>query len=209
MKTRTKYSPQLLLIFLLATMLTACGSRTKFVAPEIEPPADLIPGYVPEGFKLVSGFQLTGKFTLPVFSNGDEGGLFGHLREGYAFFNVKSPSGNDIQGLYYQGKEDLILIARSYFPDGTLDLWRNAYETAQPKSCECVWAGLPRLGAEPFPVRFHEIQEMRTVGETQVAVLDGPLGLITVFVRGDYLLTVESGISLEENLKIVASLLEN
>jgi signal transduction histidine kinase len=51
----------------------------KFVAPEIEPPTDLIPGYVPEGFELVSGFQLSANCTLPEFTGGDEIGLIGWL----------------------------------------------------------------------------------------------------------------------------------
>jgi hypothetical protein len=204
----TQYKFAITLLMLLACILSACGSRTKFVAPEIDPPADLIPGYVPEGFELVSGFQLTGEVTLPEFSNGDEDGFFGHLLEDDPFFDVKSPNGNDIQGVYYQGKDHLILISKSFFPEGTLDLWRTAYEESWPKPCEC--AGFPRLDPEAFPVRFYnDLQEERTIGKTSVAILKGPLGWITVFIRGDHLLTVESGISLEENLKIVASLLDN
>ena len=192
-------------LMLLACILPACRPNPKFVAPETDPPADLIPGYVPGGFELVSGFQLPGKVIFPATSDGDDISDFLRIRD----FNPKSPNENAIQGVYYQGKDHLILISKSYFPEGNLDLWRTAYEASRPKPCEC--AGFPglRLDTETFPVRIYEIQEERTIGETRVAILKGPLGWITVFVRGDDLLTVESGISLEENLKIVASLLEN
>ena len=106
------------------------------------------------------------------------------------------------------------MITKSHFSDGTLDLWRTAYETSQPVLFDCACADL-RLFPEGFPARVAEVQEERAIGGTRVAILKGPGGWITVFVRGDYLLTVESGlpleddgISLEENLKIVASLLE-
>lgn len=47
-------------IGLMALTVTGCGPGVGFSAPEIDPPADLIPGYVPEGFELVSGFELQG-----------------------------------------------------------------------------------------------------------------------------------------------------
>jgi hypothetical protein len=195
------------LLMLLASILAACRSGPKFVAPEIEPPTDLIPAYLPKGYKLKSGFQIAAETTFPAPSNGDEGALFGRLRESNLFFDLKSPTGNDIQGVYYQGKDYLILIAKSYFPGGTLDLWRADYDASNLEFGECECAGV-RLAPTLFRTRFYEIQEERTIGETQVAILKGPIGWIAVFVRGDYLLTVESGISLEENLKIAASLLE-
>lgn len=200
MYTKCKFTISLLI--LLGCLLTACSHKAKFVAPEIEPPADLIPGYVPKGFELVSGFQLPRETTLPATFNGDDVSQFARI----LIFDLKSPNGNDLQGVYYQGKEHLILITKSHFPDGTLDLWRAAYEASWPKPCGC--SDLPRLDAIPIPARLIEIQEERTIGETRVAILKRPLGWITVFVRGDYLLTVESGISLEENLKIVASLMD-
>ena len=196
------------LFVLLVCILSACGSRPQFIAPEIDPPADLIPGYVPEGFKLVSGFQLAGEVKLSVTSAGEDVSQFVRLQG----FDMKSPNGNDIQGVYYQSKDQSILITKSYFPAGNPDLWRTAYETSFPRPCECV---LLRFESKLFSARFTEIQEERTIGDTRVAILKAPGGWITVFVRGDYLLTVESGfilehggISLEENLKIVASLLE-
>ena len=202
----TKYKPVLPLFMLLACLLAACGHKTKFVVPQIEPPAGLIPAYVPEGFELVSGFQLGGEIEMPAFSDRAGAGLFGWPAVGDPFVELKSPAGNDIQGVYYQSKQQIIIITESYYPKGTLDLWQSAYETSLPHSCGCESAG-PRLEPVLFPLRFFEIQEERTIDGTRVAIAKSPLGWTTVFVRGDYLLTVESGISLEENLKIVASLL--
>jgi len=202
MSTKSRF--MLSLLMLLVGFLTACSHPAKFVAPEIEPPADLIPGYAPDGFELVSGFKLPGKIPFPATS--DRGDVFRIARMDP--INLKSPKGNDIQGVYYQGKEHLILITKSYFPEGTLDLWRSTYEASGPKPCECEWPNL-RPNSEQFPTRLVEIQEEHTIEGTRVAILLGPLGQITVFVRGDYLLAVESGISLDENLKVVASLLEN
>ncbi len=190
-----KHSIPILLV-LLCVSLTACGTKVKFLAPETEPPADLIPSYVPDGFKLVSGFQLSGEVPL-------RGRLFAGTGD---HFDLKSPNGNDIQGIYYQGRDQILLISKSYFPEGTLDLWRSTFETSQPKPCQCDCLPL-RLGAIPLPLRVAEIQEERTIAGTRVAILKGPLGWITVFVRGDYLLTVESGLPLEENLKVVVGLL--
>jgi hypothetical protein len=207
MYTNRKFT--IVLLVLLAGLLSACDSGIKFIAPEIEPPTDLIPSYVPEGFELVSGFQLSADITLPEFTVGDESSLIGRLLEGDRYFDVISPNGNDIQGVYYQGKEQLILIAKSYFPEATLDDWLTAYEAAELKPTGCECAGLLRLDDIPLPSRFVEFLEERTLNGTRVAILKGPLGWITVFVRGDYLISVESGISLEENLKIVASLTEN
>jgi len=195
------------LFVLLGCALAACGSKPKFVAPEIDPPSDLIPAYVPKGYKLISGFQIIRDNMFPVNIFGD-GALVVRTKGFPPFYDVKSPSGNIIQGVYYQGKDHLILIAKSYFPGGTLDLWRADYEASRPEfgECECACA---RLCLSPmlFPSRFVEIQEEHTIADAQVIVLKGPMRLTTVFVRGDYLLTVESGISLDENLKIVASLL--
>ena len=195
----------MLLFALLACALAACGTRRQFSAPDIDPPADLIPTYIPKGYKLISGFQITGQDMFPSTIWGDNT-LSGRLGEGNAFFDLKSPAGNVIQGVYYQGKDHLILISKSYFPDGSLDLWRAHFEASNHLfgECECV-----RLRPSPglFPSRFLEIQEERTIGEAQVVIVKGPIGWTTVFVRGEYLLTVESSISLEENLKIVISLL--
>lgn len=200
MYTKLKFVIPLLVFFVV--ILAACDTGMKFDAPEIDPPADLIPGYVPEGYDLISGFQLPANNTLPAFMDGDKSGLpgLGH------FFNVKSPMGNVIQGVYYQGKQNLILVTKANFPGRTMDDWLAAYEESQPKPCDC--GGLLRLSAFPLPDRFEELQEERTIDGTRVAILKGPLGWTTVFVRGDDLLAVESGISLEENLKIVTSLLK-
>jgi hypothetical protein len=202
---KTQYKLISFLFLLVAYVLTACGSERKFVAPEIEPPADLIPAYVPKGYKIVSGFQISGEDSFPVDVFGD-GALGGLIKGGNTFFDLKSPNGNDIQGVYYQGRDHLILIAKSYFPGGTLALWRTKYDASrfELNDCEC---SILRRPPKLFPSRFNEVQEELTIGKTQVIVLKGPSGWTTVFVRGDYLLTVESGISLEENLKIVSSLL--
>jgi hypothetical protein len=193
------------LFVLLACCLTACGSRQKFVAPEIDPPDDLIPAYVPKGYKLISGFQLLGEDKFLANGRGDNA-LIVPTEEFHSFYDLKSPTGNVIQGVYYQGKDHLILITKSYFPDGSLEIWRKNYEASNLKFDECECGCLCRH-LRLFPIRFYELQEEHTIADAQVIVLKGPLGLLTVFVRGDYLLTVESGISLDENLKIVASLL--
>jgi hypothetical protein len=196
------------LLVLMVGSLAACNRKMKFVAPEIDPPTDLIPGYVPKGFELISGFQLSSDNMLPEFAAGNEIGLLGPLIRINHFFNLKSPARNDIQGTYYQGEENLILITKSYFPNGSLDEWLAVYEKGQSKPVDCKCAGIPRLDTVPFPIRFDEFQEVRTIDSTRLAILKTALGWTTVFVRGDYLLTIESGISLEENLKIVTSLLK-
>jgi hypothetical protein len=200
MYTKLKFVIPLLVS--LVVILAACDTGMKYVAPEIDPPADLIPGYMPEGYDLISGFQLSTHNTLPEFTGGDENGMPGLDH----FLDVKSPMGNVIQGIYYQGKQNLILVTKAYFPGGTLDDWLAAYEESLPEPCDC--GGLLRLDAFPLPSRFDELQEERTIDGTRVAILKGPLGWTTVFVRGDYLLTVESQIPLEENLKIVTSLVK-
>jgi hypothetical protein len=199
MNTRPKFIP--ILFALLIFTISACGLKTKpeFIAPEIDPPADLVSSYIPEGFELVSGFQLSGVEDMPGFPR-------------IKSFNVKSPSENDIQGVYYRNQDHLILISKSYFPEGTLDLWLAAYEAAQTKPCECECLKF-HMNRDTELSLFRilpELQEERTVNGNRVVVLQNasPWGWTTVFVRGDYLLTVESGISLEENLKVVASLLE-
>jgi hypothetical protein len=206
MDTKLKFTLPILILFVI--FLAGCDTGLKFDAPEIDPPSDLIPGYVPEGFELITGFQIPGDVTLYEFTLGDTGELVGRLKAGDRFFDLKSPAGNIVQGVYYKSKQNLILVTKSYFPDGTLDDWLAVYEKGQPKPCDCECAGLVRLDTMPFPIRFEELQEVRTIDGTRVAILTGSLGWTTAFVRGDYLLTVESAISLEENLKIVSSLLK-
>ena len=70
MYTRSKFV--LPWLILLVFFLAGCGHQMEFVAPEIEPPPDLIPDYVPNGFELVSGFQLPGAATAPGNSNSDD-----------------------------------------------------------------------------------------------------------------------------------------
>ncbi len=207
MKSNTNHLLRVVSFVLLAALLAGCGRYMKFIAPQIEPPTDLIPSYVPEGFELVSGFQLTtGKVPLSAILGVTEVGLIESLGRKLISFDLKSPDGNDIQGVYYQSKDQILLISKSYFPEASLDLWRAAFEASQTKPCDCDCAIL-RLDAVPLPSRLHEIWDERTINSTSVIVLKGPLGWTTVFVRGDYLLAVESGISLDENLKVVSSLL--
>jgi hypothetical protein len=189
------------LILLLAALLAGCSHPPEIVAPEIDPPQDLIPAYVPQGYELGAGFQLPPASDLPpVFEEGNARSLLA------AGFDLKSPAGNDIQGLYYQGKDDLILITKSAFPGGTLQEWRQAYEASQPGPCECASPVL-RLEAFSLPSRIRNVQEERTVDGIPVTILSAPDGWLTVFVRAGEFLTVEGAISLDENLKIVSSLL--
>jgi hypothetical protein len=196
---------------LLVFILTACSRGPKFSAPEIEPPSDLIPSYVPENFELVSGFKINpGDFKARISSGNDD-----DLRVPWdnktlfhPFRSTFSPAGNETLGVYYHSKDQIILITKSYFPGGTLEFWRADYEKTNTKECECECPHLELVIGIPIPLRFAEIQEERTINGTPVAILKGYVGWMTVFVRGDYLLSVESGISLEENLKIVTSLLK-
>lgn len=206
MYTRFKYA--LPLFILLAGLLVACGSQAKFVAPEIAPPDDLIPAYLPDGFELISGFELPGELTSLQLSTGDEASFFVRPRRGIPFFEGKSPAGNVIQGVYYQGKEYLLLITKSYYPNGDMDKWLVAYNAGLPEHCDCDCAYFPHLDSRPFLERNNKIHKVSTIDGTRVAILEVPQGWSTFFIRGDYLLSVQSGISLEENLKIVTSLLK-
>jgi hypothetical protein len=58
----------------LALLLAACGSRVKISVPEIDPPSDLIPGYVPKGFELGSGFKIEVSDMERTFFASDERG---------------------------------------------------------------------------------------------------------------------------------------
>jgi len=204
----TKLKLTIPLLFLLTSFLTACGTRAKFVAPEIEPPTDLIPGYVPEGFKLISGFELPGELTSLLFSTEDGSSFLGRRVRGIPFFKMKGPTGNVIQGIYYQGKDHRLLITKSYFPNGDMDQWLKEYDAAQPEHCGCECDNLPYLDARLFQERINKLQEIRTIDGIRVVIFQGPQAWTAFFVRGDYLLSVESGLSLKENLKIVASLLK-
>jgi hypothetical protein len=199
----TKKRFGLSLLILLGCLLAACSQGPKIVAPEIEPPADLIPGYIPQSFELGAGFQLDGGNEWLSGLSEEDAPRFARVKG----HNLQSPAGNDILGVYYKNGEHFILITKSSFPGGTLDLWQTAFEESQPKPCDCDCAEI-RLDVFPLPPRFPQIQEERTIKETLVAVLKGPFGWTTVFVRGEDLITVGGGISLEENLKIVSSLLE-
>lgn len=203
MNTQQKLT--LILSILLAAMLSACSSQSpKFVAPEIDPPQDLIPGYVPDGFELVSGFKLPGDYMQTSVLWGQDSARTMRLK----LFDVKSPLGNDILGVYYEGAEHLLLISKSEYPDGSLELFLNSYEDsfADPCKCECLEI---RLNDDFATSRLIKFKETRTIAGTQVAIFEGPLGSTAVFVKGDELLAVESGISLGEVLKVVESLLEN
>jgi len=213
MKIRTSF--QFSLPVLLAVLLTACSQQApKLIAPEIAPPADLIPAYVPDGFELIKGYQLqVGEFKvreIPADAGNDGEGLrvACNLDRSGMFFDLQSPVGNDIQGIHYQSEDKLLLITRSSYPDGSLDLWLSAYEPTENSSSDCNCDCITSVVGFPAPLRRAEIKEVQTVGDTQVAVLERWGGWITIFVRDEYLLTVESSIPLEENLRIVESLLE-
>ncbi len=195
-------------IGLMALTLTGCGSGVEFIAPEIEPPAYLIPGYVPEGFELVSGFELqrgVARVGGDAEVEGGRGpfptGLVGPLEV------ASSPAGNVVQGLQYRNGDTLLLITKSSFPGGDLDLWWEAVQASGPnggEDCECA--------AQPLLVNMRRMQPVQVVEEREVdgvrvAIVDGLLRSWTVFVRGQDLLTVQGGISKEEALRIVESLL--
>lgn len=206
---KTKLIFAVTLLFLLASIMAGCHSRPEFTAPEIDPPDDLIPGYLPEGFDLFSGYQLSSDFAMGEFAVTENSGVVNRLKFGDYFATKKSPAGNVIQGVYYQGKGNFINISKSYYPGGTLDDWLAKYEKAETELGVCDCAGIIQIGALPFPLRFEQFKEQRSIEDTPVAILEGVQGWSTFFVRGDYLLTVESGISLDENLKIVASLIND
>ena len=206
---RMKKNTVVLLIALLVLGAAACGRTREFIAPEIPPAEDLIPAYIPEGFELVSGFEITGVSAIPDPSADDRQSSIGQRKT----LTLKSPVGEDVVGIYYQGKDQLILITRSLFPEGTLDLWESGFEGSFTWLLDCNCPLLRGRASElssdaGFRSRLPEIQETRIIQGTHVAILQSPEGWITAFIRGDDLLTVESGISLAENLKIVASLLD-
>jgi hypothetical protein len=215
---KTKF-PLLVLFVLLVPLLAACGGQERhFSAPEIDPPSDLIPGYIPEGYEMVAGFEIevsdmSGRF----LATGDDGRVF--CGEGLIipFFVIKSPAGNDLLGVYYEDDDDgLLLISKSSFPGGTLEAWRTNYEEAVSAPCEsdcdcdCCCCNCIAFAIDGWPIPLRaEILETRTVGDTQVAVLESEFdGLITVFVRDGYLIAVEGDLPLEEHLRIIESLLE-
>ncbi|HEY69667.1 MAG TPA: hypothetical protein G4O08_03685 [Anaerolineae bacterium] len=206
---RTKRSIAIQSIALLMLGVAACGRKPVFIAPEIPPMEDLIPAYIPDGFELVSGFEIAGDSPLLDTSADDRLFVDNHRVK----INLRSPMGEDVVGVHYEGQDQLILITRSPFPEGTLDLWISAFEGPfiEPCTCDCVHlrerVSLLRSDAG-YRSRLPEVQETRIVKGTPVAILERPEGWITVFMRGDDLLTVESGIDLAENLKIVASLLD-
>ncbi len=200
-----------LMLGLLAVTLAACGGQDKpqFSAPEIDPPQGLIPAYVPEGFELVSGYEIeVGAYQSRFLGSDSAGRVACDIHFDDLFFDLKSPAGNSITGIYYRGDDQLLLISQSYFPDGSLEIWQENYEGTYAEECDCDCDCLQIEVSMPFPLRAAQFQEVRTIGETQVAILESWAGWTTVFVRGDHLITVESEISLEENLKIVESLLQ-
>jgi hypothetical protein len=210
---KSKPITQVLFFLLLAALLASCGSRARFVAPEIDPPSDLIPGYVPKGFELGSGFKVETSDMAREFIVSDERGnsiCGGNLLD--SFFDLKSPANNDLLGVYYESDEQLIMISKSYYPGGSLDLWQSTYEASFAKNCDCdcdCGCGcLDIVISGPVPLRVAEFREVRTINGTRVAILKNPEGWVTVFVRGEYLIAVESDVSLEENLKVVESLLQ-
>lgn len=216
MKIRTRF--QFSLLVLLAILLTACGQQApQLIAPEIAPPADLIPDYVPDGFELVKGYQLQiGRFEAREFpadaGEGDEDKRVNwaacDLDLSGTYFDFRSPAGNDIQGVHYQSKDKLLLITKSSYPDGSLDLWLSTYEPTENGSSDCSCDCITSMVGFPVLPRRAEIKDVKTIGNNPVAVLERWGGWITIFVRDEYLLTVESSIPLEENLRIVESLLE-
>ncbi len=218
MKPKTKSILQVLSFLLLATLLASCGNRTKFVAPEIAPPSDLIPAYVPEGFELIKGYQIKvgdfeGSRVLAVAEGRDEDRrIICDLDLPGSFFNLQSPAGNDILGVHYQDGDSLLLITKSSYPGGSLDGWQATFEGDDEGDCDCdcgCCCMVITIDPLPFPHGKVEITEVRSVGETQVAIVDhGLIGATAVFMRGDHLLTVQGDISLEETLKVVESLLQ-
>lgn len=203
------------LLVLLVPLLAACGgSHRQFSAPEIDPPVDLIPAYVPEGYELVAGFEIeVGDLSGRFVAIGDDGRIFCGADLILPLFVIKSPAGNDILGVYYEDDEDgLLLITKSSFPGGSLESWQAAYEAAYADDCDCDCdcdCCLAIAVDAPFPVRAAEIREIRTVGDTQVAVLDSELGgTVAVFVRDGHLIAVDGDLLPEEHLRIIASLLE-
>jgi hypothetical protein len=179
----------------------------QFVAPEIDPPADLIPAYVPEGYKLISGFQLDpNEYFTRLKSVERDDRVFCEAYLDLNLIDYKSPEGAIVQGVHYVGNNQLLLITKSSFPGGTLEDWQSKLEGLPDDHCECEGIRLADDGWPQF--RDFHVEEFRAVGDTRVAVLSGGFSTVTVFIRGDYLITVEGSISLEENLKIVESLLK-
>jgi hypothetical protein len=189
-------------------LLTACGSTPEFVAPEIEPPEDLLISDPPEGYALVSGFELEaeGPQVRGSLPDGDRR-LQWQVEFTGSFSSLRSPAGNVIEGVYYQSSEGLLIITKSNFPNGSLEEWRSGYLPVIVVANDCLFPKTTAAGMPFIESRMPEIAETRTVEGVEVVVLEKPAGgWITVFMRGDYLLTVEGALSLEETLAVVTSL---
>ena len=235
MNNKKKFLNLVMLSTLLLAFLAACGQKKIFYAPEIEPPADLIPGYVPEGFKLMGGFQLEmGEIATRIEVGKGEHRVTWIKELDMPFFDLKTPARNDLLGLYYQKGDRLLLITKSYFPGGTLEAWREQYEASLHGKlscncdrdcdcdsgcdcdcdcgcgcdcCYCLRGGMQFMLDFPLALRLAQLQEVRTIGDREVAILlNSRSGYISVFVLDDYLVAVEGGFPLEENLKILESL---
>ena len=203
------------LVFLLslssAILLASCSSTTKLVAPEVEPPADLIPAYLPDGYKLVKGYQLSAIPSERWFDADQPPGDDPMVRVAQAMgkpvdvLNLYNPAGKDVFGVQFQKGEKHLLITKASYPGGSMDLWLSTYagSTSSNQSGEmsCPPMIIPSLDFRD------KLTEVRTLQNSQVAILQGPLGWKAVFVKGDDLLTVQGDISLEEILKIAESLI--
>jgi hypothetical protein len=214
MKNRIKFLSFTLLCAAALMLLAGCGSGVTFSAPEIDPPADLVPDSLPEGYDLVKGYKIpVGSIEMRFLASeaGEDGRVLCDLGLTDAFFDLKSPAGNPIVGVHYQNGDHLLLIGKSSFPGGSLEDWRSIYEdTVEPSpdcGCGCCCPNFSTGFGDLL--RGTEIEGFFTVAGTDAALLEGALGKILVFVRGDDLLTVEGDLSTAELLKIAAGLLKN
>jgi hypothetical protein len=189
MKLRKEYWIRNLILLLLVLPLTACGAGSKDIIPTQEPPKDMVPGYLPVGFEYDKSIEL-------IFSVEDG-------REPSPLF---SPSGNSTTLVHYIKGDEHLCIHKSIFPDGSLEKWLEIFQDVSIDNCECF----PRRSGDSTNLsnRLPKIVEKQTIEGIEVQILEGPIGWMSVYVKDNVLMIVEGTIPLEENLKVVTSLLK-
>lgn len=187
MNIKNNYLLAGVIMSLVMIIFAGCTSKAESTPAYQEPPKEMIPGYIPDGFELDSSHEMS------------------FDKDGRDPSSYHSPLGNSIMSLHYENGDEIICINASDFPGGTLESWLEIYQSTPFDDCEC----LPRRGGEELSIsnRSPEIVEEQMIGDTPVVVLEGPIGWAVAFVHNDQFWLVEGTVSLKELLKVVESLL--